>query len=98
LEERKLWDIYTGYKNFKGTEALAYYIIDNYWDFIGENRVRMILVGPAAAKTSLAGLYAPSLDYNQRRILVEDWAARGGGGSVLLRSHGIAGIIGGGQY
>ncbi|MCD6164040.1 MAG: glyceraldehyde-3-phosphate ferredoxin oxidoreductase [Candidatus Odinarchaeota archaeon] len=98
LEERKLWDIYTGYKNFKGTEALAYYIIDNYWDFIGENRARMILVGPAAAKTSLAGLYAPSLDYNQRRILVEDWAARGGGGSVLLRSHGIAGIIGGGQY
>jgi glyceraldehyde-3-phosphate dehydrogenase (ferredoxin) len=98
IDEKKLKDIYTDYKGFKGTKALTYYIMDNYWDFISENRARMILVGPAAIKTSLAGLCVPSIDYINRKIFLEDWAARGGGGSVLFRAHGVIGIVGGGLY
>ena len=94
---RDLEGLYKGYKGLRGVRALAEYVIDNYWDFIRENMARMVLVGPAAFKSSMGAIYSPNLDYESKKILVEDWAARGGGGSVLARAHNVAGIVFGGE-
>lgn len=88
---------YKGYGGSIGVRALAKYLLNTHWNFIKENKARMLLVGPAAFKSSFGGLYSPAVDYFSHKLKVEDWAARGGGGSVLARAHNVIGIIYGGK-
>ena len=90
-------NIYDRYKDFKGVRALVKYILDNYWDFICEAKARIAAVGPASFNSVLGAIYSPVIDYVTREVLVEDWAARGGPGSVLAQAHNVAAIIFGGD-
>lgn len=90
-------DIYKGYNELIGVRALTHYLMENYWDFIVENKARMILVGPAAYKSGFGAIYSPSIDYMAKKIRVEDWGARCGGGSVLARAHNVVAIVYGGH-
>ncbi len=92
-----LESIYGGYNGFIGVKALAHYIIDNFWEFIVKNKARMVLVGPASYKSGFGALYSPSIDYMSKKIRVEDWGSRGGGGSVLARAHNVVAIVYGGH-
>ncbi len=93
----KLFSVYAGYSGLRGTRALAKYILENYSSFIVKNRARFMLVGPAAFKTCMGAIYSPTIDYFNLQIKVEDWAARGGGGSVLAKAHNVVAIVFGGN-
>lgn len=97
IDYNALEEIYKGYGNSIGVRALAKYVLNNYWEFIEENKARMVLVGPAAFKSSFGGLYSPAVDYLLRKLKVEDWGSRGGGGSVLAKAHNVVGIVYGGE-
>jgi len=89
--------IFNNYNNQFGLRALANYILDTYKDFILNNKARMLLVGPGSFKSNIGGIYSPVIDFITYKLKVEDWASRGGGGSVLIKSHNVLGIIYGGN-
>lgn len=95
--ERDIFEIYEGYKNKRGTKGLASYLIDRYSSFLKQYEGRIILVGPASFKTLMGGICSPSIDYMNMEIRVEDWASRGGGGSVLAKAHNVVAVIFGGD-
>jgi glyceraldehyde-3-phosphate dehydrogenase (ferredoxin) len=96
----ELEKIFKGYEGYIGTFALERYLIDHYWDFIYRTKARPIVVGPAAFKTIYGALVSIDIDYNKKTFIHgrEDFAARGGGGSVLAKAHNVAAIIAGGTW
>ncbi len=76
-----------------GTIALTNFLEKKYSDFIAKNKARTIVVGPAALKTRSGGLFSKVPGTSE----VFDSASRGGGGSVLLRAHGVVALIMGGD-
>ncbi len=100
LSTEKLNEIYKGYGGYIGAYALEKYIIDTYWDFISSSKARPIVVGPAAYKTVFGALVSIDVDFVRKTLAIgsEDFAARGGPGSVLAQAHNVAAIIVGGNY
>ncbi|BEP18137.1 aldehyde ferredoxin oxidoreductase N-terminal domain-containing protein [Pyrofollis japonicus] len=92
----KLWNIWGGFEGYRGTSALALYL---YREVVGgaEFPVRVAVVGPAAARTMFGGIFSYMVEGEWLSPVV-DSASRAGGGSVLLRAHGVAGIVFGGDY
>lgn len=97
LNIEDLLTIYRGYEGKRGTRGLTKYLISKYASFLTKYNGRMILVGPASFSTRMGGIYSPSIDYATMNVRVEDWAARGGGGSVLARAHNVFAVIFGGE-
>ena len=97
MDLNELFKIYWGYDGFKGVRALTKYLVGRFERFFREHKARMMLVGPASFKTSMGAVCSPSIDYASLKVRVEDWGARGGGGSVLARSHNLAAIVFGGE-
>jgi len=97
LDMDELFEIYKGYEGFRGVRALTKYLISNYGEFIKRNKARALLVGPASFKSCMGAICSPNIDYVKLEVRVEDWAARGGGGSVLAKSHNLVATIYGGQ-
>ena len=89
--------IYRGYEGKRGTRGLTRYLINKYSSFLTRYNGRMLLVGPASYSTRMGGICSPSIDYTTMDVRVEDWAARGGGGSVLARAHNVFAVIFGGE-
>ncbi len=92
-----LLKVYKGYEGRRGVRALTRYLIRKYSDFLKQYEGRMVLIGPASYTTRMGGICSPSIDYVTMDVRVEDWAARGGGGSVLARAHNILAVIFGGN-
>jgi glyceraldehyde-3-phosphate dehydrogenase (ferredoxin) len=92
--------IYRGYEGYIGAFALERYLIDHYWDFIYRTRARPIVVGPAALRTVYGALVSVDIDYERKALIHgrEDFAARGGGGSVLAKAHNVVAIVAGGTW
>ncbi len=96
IELEKVIEIWRGYKGEEGVYALTQYLIDTFggrFDF----EYRIAVVGPAALNTNYGGIFSQALKKGERVVGSEDWAARGGSGSVLLRAHNVVGIIFGGK-
>ena len=96
LELERVVEIWRGYKGEEGVYALTQYLIDTF----GKNldfEYRIAVVGPAALNTNYGGIFSQALRKGERLVGSEDWAARGGSGSVLLRAHNVVGIIFGGK-
>ncbi len=98
IEEDKLEEIWRGYKGLEGVYALQEYLSDTYREFYEKYDGRSVLVGPAAKYTSLGALASITLHKGRIDWGSEDYAARGGPGSVLYRAHHVAAIIYGGAY
>ncbi len=89
--------IWEGYGGKRGVYSLTQYLIEKYGkSFDGE--MRIACVGPASLNTNYGAIFSQTLRDMKPVEGSEDWAARGGGGSVLLRAHNIAAIIFGGVY
>ncbi|MCD6372414.1 MAG: glyceraldehyde-3-phosphate:ferredoxin oxidoreductase, partial [Thermococcus sp.] len=96
IELEKVVEIWRGYKGEEGVYALTQYLIDTFgglFDF----EYRIAVVGPAALNTNYGAVFSQALRKGERLVGSEDWAARGGSGSVLLRAHNVVGIIFGGK-
>lgn len=98
IEEKRLEEIWRGYKGLEGVYALQEYLSDTYREFYEKYDGRSVLVGPAAKYTSLGALASITLHKGKIDWGSEDYAARGGPGSVLYRAHHVAAIIYGGAY
>ena len=96
IELEKVVEIWRGYKGEEGVYALTQYLLDTFgknFDF----EYRIAVVGPAALNTNYGAIFSQALRKGERLVGSEDWAARGGSGSVLLRAHNVVGIIFGGK-
>ena len=98
----RLWDIWrSGHRGVRGVKALALYLAERHSDTVASNG-RVIAVGPAAARTIQAGVFSPGLKRTGNGYSLDpaamDSASRGGGGSVMLRGHGLAAIVFGGSH
>ncbi|MEM1644250.1 MAG: aldehyde ferredoxin oxidoreductase N-terminal domain-containing protein [Ignisphaera sp.] len=100
IDEVELNKIYQGYGGYFGAFALESYLLDHYYDFIRRTNARPIVVGPAAFKTVYGALISIDINYEKKSFIHgrEDFAARGGGGSVLAQAHNVAAIIAGGSW
>ncbi|MCD6524950.1 MAG: aldehyde ferredoxin oxidoreductase family protein [Thermococcus sp.] len=96
IELDKVIEVWRNYKGEEGVYALTQYLIDTFgerFDF----EYRIAVVGPAALNTNYGAIFSQALRKGERLVGSEDWAARGGSGSVLLRAHNVIGIIFGGK-
>ncbi|WP_148883231.1 glyceraldehyde-3-phosphate:ferredoxin oxidoreductase [Thermococcus aciditolerans] len=96
IELEKVVEIWRGYKDEEGVYALTQYLIDTFGDKF-DFEYRIAVVGPAALNTNYGAIFSQALRKGERLVGSEDWAARGGSGSVLLRAHNVVGIIFGGK-
>lgn len=98
IDEYRLLEIWHGYGGEKGIYALQKYLSEKYRGFYEKYDGRSILVGPASKYTSLGALASITLRRGELDYGSEEYAARGGPGSVLYRAHGVAAIVYGGAY
>ncbi|NJE43230.1 glyceraldehyde-3-phosphate:ferredoxin oxidoreductase [Thermococcus sp. GR6] len=97
IEVEKVVEIWRGYKDEEGVYALTQYLIDTFGEKFQGMEYRIAVVGPAALNTNYGAIFSQALRNGKRLVGSEDWAARGGSGSVLLRAHNVVGIIFGGK-
>ncbi|MEM3325922.1 MAG: aldehyde ferredoxin oxidoreductase C-terminal domain-containing protein, partial [Thermoproteus sp.] len=86
------------YQGLKGAYAFTKYLFDVYREFFVKNNARAVVVGPAAWSTYNGALV--SIDVNPKGEFskgAEDFAARGGPGTVAAQGHNLAAIIAGGK-
>lgn len=100
ISNEELYNVYKGYGGYIGAFGLERYLIDRYWDFIYRTKARPIVVGPASFKSIYGALISIDIDYGKKSFIHgrEDFAARGGGGSVLAQAHNVVAIIAGGTW
>lgn len=98
IDEEELENVWRNYKGEKGVFALQEYLSEKYKKFYEEYNGRSILVGPASKYTSLGALVSITLVKGRIDRGSEEYAARGGPGSVLYRAHGVAAIVYGGKF
>jgi len=91
--------IYEGYENYFGAYALTKWLLDIYSDFFIKNNARAVVVGPGAWQTRFGSLVSIDVNPQVKNLVIgsEDFAGRGGAGSVLAQAHNVAGIIAGGR-
>ncbi|NJD98508.1 glyceraldehyde-3-phosphate:ferredoxin oxidoreductase [Thermococcus sp. LS1] len=97
IDVEKVIEIWRGYKDEEGVYALTQYLIDTFGEKFQDMEYRIAVVGPAALNTNYGAIFSQALRNGKRLVGSEDWAARGGSGSVLLRAHNVVGIIFGGK-
>lgn len=97
IDVEKVIEIWRGYKDEEGVYALTQYLIDIVGEKFQGIEYRIAVVGPAALNTNYGAIFSQALRNGKRLVGSEDWAARGGSGSVLLRAHNVVGIIFGGK-
>lgn len=66
---------------------------DKIIDLFKEKNYRAFLVGPASKTTNMGGIYSQTIRNGKIVEGSEDWAARGGGGSVLYQAHNVLGVV-----
>jgi glyceraldehyde-3-phosphate dehydrogenase (ferredoxin) len=94
----KLIGIWREYRGHRGIYALQEYLLDEFRDFYMKYPSRSILTGPGSLYTNTGALASLTILKGMVDYGSEDYAARAGGGSVLLRAHGVAAVIYGGLY
>lgn len=96
IKEEKLLEIYRNYKGEEGVYALTEYLIEKFGEKF-EGDYRIACVGPASMNSNFGAIFSQTLRKGKRVEGSEDWAARGGSGSVLFKAHNVVAIIFGGK-
>ncbi len=99
IERDMLFAIYGEYKNKKGVHALQQYVFDKYGEIFVQKKLpfRVLAVGPAAFHTNYGAICSTvtrGLNFDEG---IDEWAGRGGLGSVMAQAHGVVAIIYGGN-
>ncbi len=99
VSEKKLSKVYEGYKSQKGVYALSLWLFHEFEGIFKDFNARSMVVGPGSW-TTLAGAVA-SIEIDKVKEVpvygTEDFAGRGGAGSVMAQAHNLAAIIVGGN-
>jgi len=99
ISEKKLLEIYEGYKSLKGVYALSLWLFHEFEEIFKSFNARSMVVGPGSW-TTLAGAVA-SIEIDQGKGVpvygTEDFAGRGGAGSVMAQAHNLVAIVAGGS-
>jgi glyceraldehyde-3-phosphate dehydrogenase (ferredoxin) len=102
INERDLMDIFQGYGGERGVYALQQYTYDQFNELYrdGERYMdfRIVTVGPAALNTNFGGICSTVIRNGAFRVGVDDWAGRGGMGSLMAQAHRTVAIAYGGTY
>jgi len=70
-----------------------YHLNQYILELFGERNYRALLVGPAGINTNMGAIFSQSVKNGKLLEGSEDWAGRGGPGSVLFRAHNILGVV-----
>ena len=102
ISEKELSDIFSGYKGSKGTYALERFAFDSFRDDykVGDGYVpvRSFAVGPAALVTDYSGILSTFINKKGGfEAGQEDWAGRGGFGSLMAQGHNVVAVVIGGD-
>ncbi len=98
LREEEVEDIWRGYGGEKGVYALQKWLLDKFSDFYQRYDGRSLLVGPAAKYTCMGAIASITIRKTTIDYGSEEYAARGGPGSVLYRCHHVVAVMYGGKY
>lgn len=102
ISEQDLRDIFQGYKGERGGYALQQYTYDRFNELYraGDRYMdfRIITVGPAALHTNFGGICSTVIRNGKLRLGNDDWAGRGGMGSLMAQGHRTVAIAYGGVY
>ncbi len=102
ISEGDLLDIFHEYAGKRGSYALQQYTYDRFNEFYRDGKkymdFRIIAVGPAALNTNFGGICSTVIRNGQFRVGVDDWAGRGGMGSLMAQAHRTIAITYGGTY
>ncbi len=95
---RELWQGYEyNGETLIGIYALQRALLDRFGEEYNPRRVRVAVVGPAAAVTREGAIGSNTIKKGEMQAVV-DWAGRGGLGSRLFRQHNIVAIMFGGDH
>lgn len=99
LNEEDLRLLYfEGYGGKTGIWALQLFALDKFSRYFKNNgEYRTISTGPAALNTRIGALESTVIKGRKLLFGQDDWAGRGGFGSLLVRAHGIFSITFGGN-
>ena len=102
ISEQDLKDIFHGYGGNRGWYALQQYTYDKFNDlFLDGNKYmdfRILAVGPASRNTNFGAIGSTVIRNGKFRVGVDDWAGRGGMGSLMVQAHKTVAIAFGGTY
>jgi glyceraldehyde-3-phosphate dehydrogenase (ferredoxin) len=102
INEEDLINTFQGYKNERGGYALQQYTYDQFNELYRDGDkymdFRIITVGPAALNTNFGGICSTVIRNGTFRVGVDDWAGRGGMGSLMAQAHRTVAIAYGGTY
>ncbi|MEM2977662.1 MAG: aldehyde ferredoxin oxidoreductase N-terminal domain-containing protein [Candidatus Hadarchaeales archaeon] len=98
---QELFEIYREHGGEEGVYALQDFLLEEFggWYRHRESTMeyRVLCVGPASLHTNLGGVFSSAVKGDRGELGSEDWAARGGPGSVLARAHGVVALVVGGK-
>ncbi|MBW6462220.1 MAG: hypothetical protein K0B07_04195 [DPANN group archaeon] len=102
ITSKKLSSIFSGYKGVKGTYALERFAFDifknNFKISTGFVPVRSMAVGPAAEVTDFSGILSTYINKKgEFEVGREDWAGRGGFGSLMFQAYNVVAVVIGGN-
>ncbi|NOR79014.1 MAG: hypothetical protein GQ523_11525 [Methanophagales archaeon] len=102
ISEHDLKDIFHGYAGKRGGYALQQYTYDKFNDlFLDGNKYmdfRILTVGPASLNTNFGAIGSTVIRNGKFRVGVDDWAGRGGFGSLMAQAHRTVALAFGGTY
>ena len=102
ISEQDLKDIFHGYGGKRGWYALQQYTYEKFNElFLDENKYmdfRILTAGPASLNTNFGAIGSTVIRNGKFRVGVDDWAGRGGMGSLMAQAHRTVAIAYGGIY
>ncbi len=98
VSEEGVEGVWSGYGGERGVYALQKWLIDKYGDFYREYDGRSLLVGPASKYTCIGAIASITLRKSEIDYGSEEYAARGGPGSVMYRAHHVVAVVYGGKF
>ena len=102
INRKDLMDIFHGYAGNSGLYALQQYTYDKFNELFldGDNYMdfRILTVGPASLNTNFGAIGSTVIRNGKFRVGVDDWAGRGGMGSLMVQAHKTVAIAVGGIY
>lgn len=91
-----------GYRDSNDSLQTGFYglqqaLYDRFQSSYEGDNFRILTIGPGAARTHWGAVGSNHIK-NHSLTAIEDWAGRGGLGSVMLQAHNLAGIVYGGDW
>jgi len=104
ITARDLAEIFQGYQGARGLYALQQYTYDRFnalYRAEGQDRYqdfRILAIGPAAVQTNFGAIGSTVIRTGKFKLGNDDWAGRGGLGSLMAQAHRVVAIAYGGTY